>query len=520
MAPNSKDERHDADPIGEQQWLKMETLTDRSTASLKSNYIVPAGNPRYASTQQQQVVDQFRLQNPTSMLLFTPPGSGRRGGADRFKTEVHVQQAFPSRASEVNVIQGQLIYANKGQSVPITLIDNGGAGNEKVRSLIYVDVAEKEPLDSQEAWTICAQNCEDQTFEPIEMELKQSESTSRLIQFDLKNQFQGDQDDSGRGDPQQVIPKQSSRFIIVEWSAKCEAYVKFNFLSTDFSSNKGVRGVICTLNIVSYTSTYYESSQCSVKVFRDKGADRKYREETARLARNGLGELVNDNSSISLKSLASEQMDERLMEQYLMTLIQKCQIPSRKVTNTGNVRQSECVSLPTPVKEAASFTNIPQLGLQNATEAFQLPELGDDEQILVIRKKQRVSLPMFYLKAAPKASDLQDDRVANILTASDVGFVACLESRLQTVIFTAVYDTTGYQSNQLSKVEFLQDYLADNVLQVRHEISHLLYVDGDIDSVTRVSNHTVETWFRQECCLSVQIILLDNLTVCIVFATC
>lgn len=33
------------------------------------------------------------------------------------------------------------------------------------------------------------------------MELKQRESTSRLIQFDLQNQFHGDQDDGGRGDP-------------------------------------------------------------------------------------------------------------------------------------------------------------------------------------------------------------------------------------------------------------------------------------------------------------------------------
>lgn len=46
--------------------------------------------------------------------------------------------------------------------MPITLTDGnnnadaGSAENEKVRSLIYVDVAEKEPLDSQEAWTICA----------------------------------------------------------------------------------------------------------------------------------------------------------------------------------------------------------------------------------------------------------------------------------------------------------------------------------------------------------------------------
>lgn len=76
----------------------------------------------------------------------------------------------------------------------------------------------------------------------------------------------------------------------VNGSAECNIAVRFNFLSTDFSHSKGVKGIpvrLCakteSLSSGSPTSTppFSEVAFCKVKLFRDHGAERKLSNDVA-----------------------------------------------------------------------------------------------------------------------------------------------------------------------------------------------------------------------------------------------
>lgn len=73
-------------------------------------------------------------------------------------------------------------------------------------------------------------------------------------------------------------------------SADCHVAVRFNFLSTDFSYSRGVKGILsqlCAKTEVVCPNSLYASSEppevciCNVKVFRDHGAERKHSNDIA-----------------------------------------------------------------------------------------------------------------------------------------------------------------------------------------------------------------------------------------------
>ncbi|KAI4213501.1 MAG: hypothetical protein LQ351_004002 [Letrouitia transgressa] len=76
-------------------------------------------------------------------------------------------------------------------------------------------------------------------------------------------------------------------------TAECSIAVRFNFLSTDFSHSKGVKGVpvrLCVKNEVIFSgtpdtpaTTSSEVSFCKVKLFRDHGAERKLSNDVAHI---------------------------------------------------------------------------------------------------------------------------------------------------------------------------------------------------------------------------------------------
>lgn len=85
----------------------------------------------------------------------------------------------------------------------------------------------------------------------------------------------------------------------VTWSpsadgmASCNLQLRFNFLSTDFSHSKGVKGVAVRLcakteliegqNLLPASPTNREICYCAVKVFRDHGAERKLANDKAHI---------------------------------------------------------------------------------------------------------------------------------------------------------------------------------------------------------------------------------------------
>ncbi|RCH80181.1 grainyhead-like, partial [Rhizopus azygosporus] len=77
--------------------------------------------------------------------------------------------------------------------------------------------------------------------------------------------------------------------IVFRWNGKAGAsiYVKFNCLSTDFSRIKGVKGIPLRLQIESYQQgmPHIEKTYSRIKLFRDKGAERKNKDDARHIER-------------------------------------------------------------------------------------------------------------------------------------------------------------------------------------------------------------------------------------------
>ncbi|KAI8334830.1 CP2 transcription factor-domain-containing protein [Chlamydoabsidia padenii] len=80
--------------------------------------------------------------------------------------------------------------------------------------------------------------------------------------------------------------------IVFDWHGRHDAtvFVRFHCLSTDFSKIKGVKGIplrICLSYhpLMNDTSLNYhlEQNYCKIKLFRDKGAERKYKDDAKQL---------------------------------------------------------------------------------------------------------------------------------------------------------------------------------------------------------------------------------------------
>ena len=77
--------------------------------------------------------------------------------------------------------------------------------------------------------------------------------------------------------------------------ADCHVAVRFNFLSTDFSYSKGIKGILSQLraktevvspNLLHSSSEPPEVCICNVKVFRDHGAERKHSNDIANVKKS------------------------------------------------------------------------------------------------------------------------------------------------------------------------------------------------------------------------------------------
>ncbi|KAJ8661288.1 hypothetical protein O0I10_003038 [Lichtheimia ornata] len=88
--------------------------------------------------------------------------------------------------------------------------------------------------------------------------------------------------------------------VVFEWNGKRGAtiHVRFNCLSTDFSRIKGVKGIPLRLHmetqipsstsagaVTTPSNTYSEATYCKIKLFRDKGAERKNKDDARHLGR-------------------------------------------------------------------------------------------------------------------------------------------------------------------------------------------------------------------------------------------
>lgn len=129
-------------------------------------------------------------------------------------------------------------------------------------------------------------------------EAQQRDGKLQAVEYNDKNCC----DDEEMKWPRVKIENASFDCFSVTWSptqgattAECSIAVRFNFLSTDFSHIKGIKGIpvrLCAKTEIFSSNTPDSSSGstaevcfCKVKIFRDYGARRKFSNDLARIKR-------------------------------------------------------------------------------------------------------------------------------------------------------------------------------------------------------------------------------------------
>uniref|UniRef100_A0A8C6S8W8 Grainyhead-like transcription factor 1 n=1 Tax=Neogobius melanostomus TaxID=47308 RepID=A0A8C6S8W8_9GOBI len=182
---------------------------------------------------------------------------------------------------------GTMTYLNKGQFYPITLREADSKGLQqpitKVRSVVMVVFGEEKCRDDQlKHWKY--------------WHSRQHTAKQRCLDIaDYKESF------NTIGNIEEI----SYNAISFTWDTNEEAkiFVSVNCLSTDFSSQKGVKGLPLNLQIDTYSYNNRSNKPihrafCQIKVFCDKGAERKIRDEERKQSRRK-GKVSDLNPSLS-----------------------------------------------------------------------------------------------------------------------------------------------------------------------------------------------------------------------------
>ncbi|XP_044022889.1 grainyhead-like protein 3 homolog isoform X2 [Siniperca chuatsi] len=205
-----------------------------------------------------------------------------------FQFSLGAPLASPYKSSEL-----PMVYLNKGQFYPITLqgVDSSACLTAtKVKTVVMaVFENDKSPEMQLRFWN--------------HWHARQPTAKQRVIDIDYKEVF------SGISNVEEVAFNAFS--FVWNPSEEAKVYIGINSLSTDFSSQKGVKGLPLNIQIDTYdfssgTNQLIHRAACQVKIFCDKGAERKMRdEERKRSKRRGKND-ANTNKSQVTSSMASD----------------------------------------------------------------------------------------------------------------------------------------------------------------------------------------------------------------------
>ncbi|KAI7869362.1 CP2 transcription factor-domain-containing protein [Spinellus fusiger] len=163
--------------------------------------------------------------------------------------------------------ESPLTYLNKGQYYTMTLKDTDTSHPEQVvKSTIVI-------MFNDESHFKVANN-----YWRFWLSQQKNAKTARAIDID-------------NGRSAGVLNTECSLFdrITFEWNTKKGAMIsiRFSCLSTDFSRIKGVKGIPLRLQMSTCVAeeNYTEKSYCRIKLFRDKGAERKNKDDARHIER-------------------------------------------------------------------------------------------------------------------------------------------------------------------------------------------------------------------------------------------
>jgi len=186
-------------------------------------------------------------------------------------------------------------YLNKGQAYAVSIGDNMGlgptAGPIKYRTVIRISFEDEQQRQRPSAcWQLWKEG-------RGLAEAHQRGGKLQAVEYVDPNQG-GDEESKKR--PRVELERASFDCFSVTWSptpgsttANCSVAVRFNFLSTDFSHSKGVKGIpvrLCAKTEIISPGTpdsppgpTSEVCFCKVKLFRDHGAERKLSNDVAHI---------------------------------------------------------------------------------------------------------------------------------------------------------------------------------------------------------------------------------------------
>ncbi|KAJ4300692.1 hypothetical protein N0V90_002780 [Kalmusia sp. IMI 367209] len=216
-----------------------------------------------------------------------PPAAQLPGENFRYHVTLNAPTAMIKHADEIPVT-----YLNKGQAYTISLVDTAPtqASSAPIRYRTFIRISFEDEQQRQRpasCWQLWKEGRGTN-------EAHQRGGRLQAVEFVDPSQVGGG-DVQGR--PKVELDTASFDGFAVTWTPvhnatpECSLAVRFNFLSTDFSHSKGVKGIpvrLCakTELLTSAPGSPEKSSEaelcyCKVKLFRDHGAERKLSNDVA-----------------------------------------------------------------------------------------------------------------------------------------------------------------------------------------------------------------------------------------------
>ncbi|XP_063275139.1 grainyhead-like protein 3 homolog isoform X1 [Prinia subflava] len=238
--------------------------------------------------QQRWQPDSTFKEDPQETLLFSDilkpqpePPCPESYPTDGVKSDFEYTLGSP-KAIHIKSGDSPMAYLNKGQFYPITLRTAGDSkclhlSSNKVKSVVMIVFDnEKIPTEQLKFWK--------------HWHSRQPTAKQRVIDVaDCKENF----------NTVQNIEELAYNALSFVWNIHEEAkvFIGVNCLSTDFSSQKGVKGVPLNLQIDTYDcSQLVHRAVCQIKIFCDKGAERKMRDDERKQFRRK-GKCLDSNNN-------------------------------------------------------------------------------------------------------------------------------------------------------------------------------------------------------------------------------
>ncbi|KAM9708155.1 grainyhead-like protein 3 homolog [Menidia menidia] len=232
-------------------------------------------------------------------------GSYASSPPERFRNELQFSLGAPAASSHKSS-ELPMVYLNKGQFYPITLhgVDsNAYLTATKVKTVVMaVFENDKTPEMQLRFWN--------------HWHARQPTVKQRVIDIaDYKEVFSGISN----------IEEVAFNALSFVWNPNEEAkvYIGINSLSTDFSSQKGVKGLPLNLQIDTYdfssgSNQLIHRAACQIKIFCDKGAERKMRDEERKKSKRR-GKNMSDASTKPLMngSIGTEHTFFKTLEDHI-----------------------------------------------------------------------------------------------------------------------------------------------------------------------------------------------------------